>query len=142
MHRRDDPVGALGGLFAVEKLASLALLPALLAMTGDRIDRTSRAALIALTAAVAGALAAIITKNAAALGVGVLLAAIALVASGFGARFGVWDYRFGFTLVRWSLYTGAVTGALALIALAVPRRAGHGGQEHRAEEGRRIEPAA
>ena len=64
-------------------IASLTLLPALLAMTGDRIDRTSRAALIALTAAVAGALAAIITKNAAALGVGVLLAAIVLVAGIF-----------------------------------------------------------
>jgi uncharacterized protein (DUF1499 family) len=49
-----------------------------------------------------------------------------LVASGYGARFGLWDYRFGFQLVRWSLYTGLATAALALAALLIPRfRDGH-----------------
>jgi hypothetical protein len=33
-----------------------------------------------------------------------LLAATVLVASGYGARIGAWDYRFGFQVVRWSLY--------------------------------------
>ena len=55
-----------------------------------------------------------------------LLSAAILGAAGFGARFGVWDIRFGFQLVRWSLYAGLVTAALALIALLIPRvRAGH-----------------
>ncbi len=40
---------------------------------------------------------------------------------GFGARFGVWDYRLGLQLVRWSEYTGLATIGLALIALVVPR---------------------
>jgi uncharacterized protein (DUF1499 family) len=56
-----------------------------------------------------------------------VLAALALIGSGFGARFGVWDFGFGFTLVRWSLCAGLVIAALALIALVIPRvRGGHG----------------
>jgi uncharacterized protein (DUF1499 family) len=55
-----------------------------------------------------------------------LVSAATLVASGYGARFGVWDYRFGFQLVRWSLYMGLATAAVALVALSIPRlRAGH-----------------
>ena len=50
-----------------------------------------------------------------------LLSAGILVAAGFGAQFGLWDYRFGFQLVRWSEYTGLATAALALIALLLPR---------------------
>ena len=50
-----------------------------------------------------------------------LLAAAILVASGFGARFGVWDFRLGLQLVRWSEYTGLAAVALALIALVIPR---------------------
>lgn len=54
-----------------------------------------------------------------------LLAAALLAASGYGARFGVWDYRFGFQLVRWSLYAGLAIAAIALGLLLVPRfRAG------------------
>ena len=54
-----------------------------------------------------------------------VLSALALAASGFGARFGMWDFRFGFQLLRWSLYAGLATAALALVALAAPRlRAG------------------
>jgi uncharacterized protein (DUF1499 family) len=56
-----------------------------------------------------------------------VLSALALVASGFGARYGVWDWRFGLQLVRWSFYAGLATAALALLMLVVPRvRAGHG----------------
>ena len=54
-----------------------------------------------------------------------LLAATLLVASGYGARFGAWDYRFGFQLVRWSHYAGVAIAALALVFLLIPRfRAG------------------
>ena len=54
-----------------------------------------------------------------------LLAATLLVASGYGARFGAWDYRFGFQLVRWSLYAALAIAALALVFLLIPRfRAG------------------
>ena len=52
-----------------------------------------------------------------------LLAAAMLVAAGFGARFGVWDFRLGFQLVRWSVYTGLATVALALIATRRPAMA-------------------
>lgn len=56
-----------------------------------------------------------------------VLSALALVASGFGSRYGVWDWRFGFQLVSWSFYAGLATAALVLLMLVVPRvRAGHG----------------
>jgi len=50
-----------------------------------------------------------------------LFSAGMLVAAGFGAQFGIWDYRLGFQLVRWSEYTGLATAALALIWLVIPR---------------------
>ena len=50
-----------------------------------------------------------------------LLSAAMLVAAGYGAQFGVWDYRLGFQLVRWSEYTGLATAAIALIWLVIPR---------------------
>lgn len=50
-----------------------------------------------------------------------LFAAGVLVAAGFGAQFGLWNFRFGFQLLRWSEYTGVAAIALALVGLAVPR---------------------
>ncbi len=50
-----------------------------------------------------------------------LLSAGMLVAAGYGAQFGVWDYRLGFQLIRWSIYMGLATAAVALIALLLPR---------------------
>ena len=113
-------------------IASLTLLPALLAMTGERIDRTTRAALIALALAVSGALAAIITTNAAAFGVGILLAAIVLIASIFVKSLrrplphreqkpreqGMW-YRWSRVVQRrpWPILGGAV---LVLATLTIP----------------------
>jgi len=44
-----------------------------------------------------------------------------LLIAGPGARFGLWDFRFGFTLMRWALYLGVGSAALALIALAIPK---------------------
>ncbi len=49
------------------------------------------------------------------------LAAAAVVASGFGARFGVWDWRVGFEVLRFGVYASFALAALALIALLVPR---------------------
>mgnify|MGYP000856075687 CR=1 FL=1 len=49
------------------------------------------------------------------------LAAAAIAASGFGARFGVWDWRAGFTILRWGTYAALGIAALALVALLVPR---------------------
>lgn len=49
------------------------------------------------------------------------LAAAAVVASGFGARFGVWDWRAGFTILRWGTYASLGIAALAFVALLVPK---------------------
>jgi uncharacterized protein (DUF1499 family) len=54
-----------------------------------------------------------------------LMSAALLAASGYGARFGAWDFRFGFELLRWSLYAGLATAALVVAFLLLPRlRAG------------------
>ena len=54
-----------------------------------------------------------------------LMAAALLAASGYGARFGAWDYRFGFQLIRWSLYAALATTAIVVVFLLIPRlRAG------------------
>ena len=49
-----------------------------------------------------------------------LAAALAIVASGFGTRFGVWDWRAGFTILQWGTYTTFGVMTLALVALLVP----------------------
>ena len=46
-----------------------------------------------------------------------LMSAALLAASGYGAKFGLWDYRFGFQLIRWSLYAGLATAVLAVVFL-------------------------
>lgn len=50
-----------------------------------------------------------------------LVSAAMLAASGYGTRFGAWDYPFGFQLVRWSFYAGLATAVLAIIAFLIPR---------------------
>jgi uncharacterized protein (DUF1499 family) len=55
-----------------------------------------------------------------------VIAAAAVVASGFGARFGLWDWHVGFEVLRLGVYTNFALAALSLIALIVPRwRAGN-----------------
>lgn len=49
------------------------------------------------------------------------LAAVLLLLAGPGARFGVWEFRTGFDLLRWAAYAGAAAAALALGLLAWPR---------------------
>jgi len=53
-----------------------------------------------------------------------LLGAAALLgamASGLGARLGLWPFRTGFAILSWSAYGGAAAAAIALAALAWPR---------------------
>ncbi len=60
-----------------------------------------------------------------------LLAVIAvclLLVSGLGARFDLWDFRFGFSVMRWAAYLGLASAGLALIFLIIPgTRAGQSG---------------
>ncbi|NEZ05055.1 DUF1499 domain-containing protein [Wenzhouxiangella sp. XN201] len=55
-----------------------------------------------------------------------VLAALALLVAGPGTRLELWDFRFGFTLMRWALYGGLAAAGLAVIVLLIPgeRRAG------------------
>ncbi|MEE4305136.1 MAG: DUF1499 domain-containing protein [Wenzhouxiangella sp.] len=50
-----------------------------------------------------------------------LVAAGLLLAAGPGTRLELWDFRFGFTLMRWALYGGLAAGALAVVLLLIPR---------------------
>ena len=47
----------------------------------------------------------------------VALAIACLSAAGPGTRFGVWDFRFGFTLLRWGAVLGLLGAVLTLVAL-------------------------
>jgi uncharacterized protein (DUF1499 family) len=54
------------------------------------------------------------------------IVACAVVASGFGARYGVWHFGVGFAILRYATYAGLAIAAIALVALLVPRaRAGN-----------------
>ncbi len=50
-----------------------------------------------------------------------VLALTALLLAGPGTRFEVWDFRFGFTLMRYAAYTGIAAGILAVIGLLWPK---------------------
>jgi len=50
-----------------------------------------------------------------------LVAAASLVASGYGARIGVWDFGIGFQILRWSDYAGLAIAGLALVLLLIPK---------------------
>ncbi len=55
----------------------------------------------------------------------VALAVLALLASGPGTRAGIWSFRGGFTLLRWTVYLGAAGAAVALAALVITRPPAH-----------------
>lgn len=58
-----------------------------------------------------------------------LLTGLALLVGGPGARLGVWDFRFGFLLMRYSAYVGIAVLALGTLALLIPgARRGQGGK--------------
>lgn len=55
-----------------------------------------------------------------------LLAAALLLIGGPGARFELWDFRFGFQLMRYALYAGGAGAVLAILFLLIPTtRRGH-----------------
>ena len=53
-----------------------------------------------------------------------LLALLLLLVAGPGTRAGAWDFRAGFSLVRWAAYLGMAGVALSLAALAATRPRG------------------
>jgi uncharacterized protein (DUF1499 family) len=50
-----------------------------------------------------------------------IIGALLLLVAGPGARLELWDFRAGFALMRWAVYIGIGTGAVALLMLLVPR---------------------
>jgi uncharacterized protein (DUF1499 family) len=50
-----------------------------------------------------------------------VIAALLLIGAGPGSRLGAWDFRTGFTLLRWGAYLGIVAAVAALVQLAIPR---------------------
>jgi uncharacterized protein (DUF1499 family) len=50
-----------------------------------------------------------------------ILALLMLFLSGPGARFGLWDFRTGFQLMRWAAYAGIAAALLAAAAVALSR---------------------
>ncbi len=53
-----------------------------------------------------------------------LLGVAMLAASGMFTRWGVWDYRFGLTLLRYSAYVGMAAAVLSLLAFVISRPRG------------------
>ncbi len=57
-----------------------------------------------------------------------VIALLLLLVAGPGTRLEFWDFRFGFTLMRWAVYLGAGSAVVALIVLIIPKfRAGRTG---------------
>ena len=54
-----------------------------------------------------------------------LVAAVLVLAAGPGTRFGLWDFRSGFSALRWGAYAGLAAAAVALLLFIV--RPGSGG---------------
>lgn len=47
------------------------------------------------------------------------LAALLLVVAGPGTRLGLWEFRFGFLLMRWALFAGIAAAGFAVLLLAI-----------------------
>jgi len=50
--------------------------------------------------------------------------AFAAVMSGLGTRWGLWDFRTGFTILRWAAYGGIATVVIAAVAVVLSRQPG------------------
>lgn len=48
------------------------------------------------------------------------IALLLLLCAGPGVRLGLWDFRFGFGLMRWAVYIGGASAVLALLLMLVP----------------------
>jgi len=53
-----------------------------------------------------------------------LVAAVLVLAAGPGTRFGLWNYRTGFSALRWGAYAGLAAAAVAVLLLMVRPRSG------------------
>jgi uncharacterized protein (DUF1499 family) len=53
-----------------------------------------------------------------------LIAAVLVLAAGPGTRFGLWDFRTGFSALRWGAYAGLAAAAIAVVLLIVRPRPG------------------
>lgn len=53
-----------------------------------------------------------------------IVAVALLVAAGPGTRMGLWNFRFGFQMLRWAVYSGAAGAVVALVALIAGGRRG------------------
>jgi uncharacterized protein (DUF1499 family) len=53
-----------------------------------------------------------------------LVAAVLVLAAGPGTRFGLWNYRTGFSALRWGAYAGLAAAAVAVLLLIVRPRSG------------------
>lgn len=49
---------------------------------------------------------------------------VLLAASGLGTRAGLWDFRLGFTLLRYAAYIGAVSAVLTIVAMVITKPKG------------------
>jgi uncharacterized protein (DUF1499 family) len=56
-----------------------------------------------------------------------VVAALMLLASGFGTRFGLWPFPVGFQVLKWAAFLGLGVAVVALIGLLVPRLRALGG---------------
>jgi len=61
-----------------------------------------------------------------ALGTLAVVVALAVVASGYGVRFGAWDLRSGFAMLRGGAYAEVAIAVVALVLLLVPRTRARG----------------
>jgi len=50
-----------------------------------------------------------------------VIAAVMLLIAGPGTRLGLWEFGFGFTLMRWALYIGVGAAGLAAILAIIPK---------------------
>jgi uncharacterized protein (DUF1499 family) len=55
-----------------------------------------------------------------------VIAALMLLIAGPGTRLGLWEFGFGFTLMRWALYVGVGVAILGVVLVLIPKtRTGH-----------------
>ncbi|MGB5580751.1 MAG: DUF1499 domain-containing protein [Woeseia sp.] len=50
-----------------------------------------------------------------------VIAALLLLVAGPGTRLGLWDFRFGFLLMRWALFVGLAAAVVSIILLLIPK---------------------
>ena len=50
-----------------------------------------------------------------------VIAALMLVVAGPGTRLGIWEFGFGFTLMRWALYFGMAAAILGVVLSIIPK---------------------